>query len=66
MNCRFQLAALQIDFICEMPTPDDIRRSLEALPDTLKDAYGEIYKRILDQSGSAPRLALGAFRGIQC
>ena len=66
MNCRFQLAALQIDFICEMPTPDDVRRSLRVLPDTLKDAYGEIYKRILDQKGSAPRLALSAFRWIQC
>ena len=39
---------------------------MEVLPDTLKDAYGEIYKRILDQSGSAPRLALAAFRWIQC
>ena len=45
-----------------MPTPDDVRCGLEELPDTLKDAYGEIYKRILDQNGSAPRLALGAFR----
>ena len=66
MNYRFQLAALQIDFICKMPTPNDVRHSLKALPDTLKDAYGEIYKRILDQKGSAPRLALGAFRWIRC
>ena len=66
MNYRFQLAALQIDFICEMPTPNDVRRGLETLPDTLKDAYGEIYKRILAQKGSAPRLALGAFRWIRC
>ena len=48
-----------------MPTPNDVRRGLEALPDTLKEAYGEIYKRILDQNGSAPRLALCAFRWIQ-
>ena len=49
-----------------MPTPNDILRGLEALPDTLKDAYSEIYQRILDQKGSAPRLALAAFRWIQC
>ena len=30
------------------------------------DRDGEIYKRILDQKGSAPQLALGAFRWIQC
>ena len=65
MNYRFQLAALQIDFICEMPTPNDVRRGLEVLPDTLKEAYGEIYKRILSQKGSASRLALAAFRWIQ-
>ena len=65
MNYRFQLAALQIDFICEMPTPNDVRRGLEELPDTLKEAYGEIYKRILSQKGSASRLALAAFRWIQ-
>ena len=47
-NYNFQLAALQIDYICEIPTPGDVRSGLEALPDTLKDAYGEIYKRILD------------------
>ena len=63
---RFQLAALQIDYICEMTTPNDVRRGLEALPDTLKGAYGEIYKRILDQKGSAPQLALAAFRWIHC
>ena len=66
MNYRFQLAALQIAFICEMPTEIDVRRGLGELPDSLKDAYGEIYKRILDQNGSAPRLALRAFRWIQC
>ena len=66
MNCRFQLAALQINLICNMPSPSDIRHGLEVLPETMKDAYGKIYKRILDQDGSAPRLALGAFRWIKC
>ena len=49
-----------------MLTPNDVERGLEALPDTLKGAYDEIYKRILDQNGSAPRLAVGAFRWMQC
>ena len=48
-----------------MATQNDIRRSLKALPDTLTDAYDEIYERILRQKGSAPRLALNAFRWIQ-
>ena len=66
MVYRFQLAALQIDLICEISTEDGIRRSLKALPDTLKDAYDEIYKRILAQKDTGPRLALRAFRWIQC
>ena len=49
-----------------MRTLNDVREGLKALPDTLMDAYGEIYKRILDQKGSAPRLALAAFRWVQC
>ena len=66
MNARFQLAALQIAFLCKMPTEYDVRHSLECLPDTLTHAYDEIYKRILAQKGSAPQLALNAFRWIQC
>ena len=49
-----------------MSTTNDVRRGLEELPDTLKDAYREIYKRILSQKGCASRLALAAFRWIQC
>ena len=66
MDYRFQLAALQIDFICEMSNQNDVQCGLEELPNALKDAYDEIYKRILAQNGSAPRLALKAFRWIQC
>ncbi|KAI5841659.1 hypothetical protein BZA05DRAFT_360374, partial [Tricharina praecox] len=62
----FQLAALQIDFLSEMTTQDDVRRGLRALPDTLAQAYDAIYKRILRQKGNAPQLALNAFRWIQC
>ncbi|KAF8244871.1 hypothetical protein K440DRAFT_507130, partial [Wilcoxina mikolae CBS 423.85] len=43
----FQLAALQITFLCQMGTEADVRSSLQALPDTLTEAYDEIYKRIL-------------------
>jgi len=49
-----------------MATQVDVRSQLNALPDTLIDAYGEIYQRILAQKGSAPRLALKAFQWIQC
>ena len=49
-----------------MLTPHDVERGLEGIPNTLKDAYDEIYNRILDQNGSDPRLALRAFRWIQC
>jgi len=48
-----------------MPTEQDVRHSLERLPDTLTRAYDEIYTRILAQEGSAPQLALNAFRWIQ-
>ncbi|KAF8535525.1 hypothetical protein BDD12DRAFT_782443, partial [Trichophaea hybrida] len=62
----FQLAALHITFLCEMLTEDDVRNSLQDLPDTLKDAYDETYSRILTQKRSAPDIALNAFRWIQC
>jgi len=45
---------------------DDVRDNLKVLPETLTDAYGEIYNRILKQKGSAPRLALNAFQWVQC
>ncbi|KAI5857243.1 hypothetical protein BZA05DRAFT_332021, partial [Tricharina praecox] len=61
----FQLAALHITSLCDMSTHKDVRCSLKALPKTLKDAYTEIYSRILAQDGSAPRLAINAFRWIQ-
>ena len=49
-----------------MVTADDVRDNLEVLPETLTDAYDEIYSRIRKQKGSAPRLALKAFRWVQC
>ncbi|KAF8535474.1 hypothetical protein BDD12DRAFT_752039, partial [Trichophaea hybrida] len=53
----FQLAAVQITFLCQMETEVDIRASLKDLPDTLTKAYDETYRCILAQKRSAPRLA---------
>ncbi|KAF8422204.1 hypothetical protein EV426DRAFT_512093, partial [Tirmania nivea] len=63
---NFQLAALQVSFLCEMQSESDIKRNLTTLPDTLKDIYNELYNGILTQKGTAPRIALNAFRWIQC
>jgi len=49
-----------------MVTQPDVQSSLGELPDTLALAYDKIYERILKQKGSAPQLALNAFRWIQC
>jgi len=49
-----------------MTTQKYVRNSLRTLPDTLTAAYEEIYQQILWQRGSGPRLALNAFRWIQC
>jgi hypothetical protein len=64
MKNRFQLATLQITFLCQMYTETDVRSNLNNLPKNLINAYDEIYKRILDQEGSGPQLALNAFRWI--
>ncbi|KAI5784286.1 hypothetical protein FPQ18DRAFT_298011, partial [Pyronema domesticum] len=62
----FQLAALQITSLCHQFTEGDVRRSLQTLPDTLTAAYNDIYHSITSQKGNASRLALSAFRWIQC
>ncbi|KAI5782140.1 hypothetical protein FPQ18DRAFT_283943, partial [Pyronema domesticum] len=63
---KFQLAALQITSLCQKFTEGDVRRSLQTLPDTLADAYNDIYNHIIAQKGDTPQLALNAFRWIQC
>ncbi|KAF8428812.1 hypothetical protein EV426DRAFT_543824, partial [Tirmania nivea] len=63
---NFQLAALQVNFLCEMQSESDVKQNLTTLPDTLTDIYNEIYNGILMQKGSAPQIALNAFRWIQC
>ncbi|KAF8418102.1 hypothetical protein EV426DRAFT_539987, partial [Tirmania nivea] len=60
------LAALQVSFLCEMQSESDVKQNLTTLPDTLKDIYNELYNGILMQKGSASRIALNAFRWIQC
>ncbi|KAF8422189.1 hypothetical protein EV426DRAFT_535554, partial [Tirmania nivea] len=60
------LAALQVSFPCKMQLESDVMRNLTTLPDTLKKIYEEIYKGILTQEGRAPKIALNAFRWIQC
>ncbi|KAI5790570.1 hypothetical protein FPQ18DRAFT_277531, partial [Pyronema domesticum] len=62
----FQLAALQITFLCQFRTEGNVKDNLKTLPDTLATAYDDIYKRIIAQKGDAPQLALNAFRWIQC
>ena len=49
-----------------MVHPDDVRDSLKVLPETLIDAYGEIYNRIRKQGRRGSQLALNAFRWVQC
>jgi len=52
--------------LCDLILADDVRDSLKVLPETLTDAYGEIYNRIRNQSRRASQLALNAFRWVQC
>jgi len=65
VNVGFLLAALHIDFLCEKSTPGDVKLGLTALPNTLTDAYDKTYNHILQQEGSARRLALNAFCWIK-
>ncbi|KAF8241380.1 hypothetical protein K440DRAFT_572817, partial [Wilcoxina mikolae CBS 423.85] len=43
----FQLAVLQITYLCQMDTERDVRDNLNGLPDTLTKAYEGIYTRFL-------------------
>ncbi|RPB22319.1 hypothetical protein L211DRAFT_333519 [Terfezia boudieri ATCC MYA-4762] len=63
---NFQLAALHLGFLRKMRREKDIKQNLTVLPKTLTLAYDEIYEGILAQEGSAPQMALNAFRWIQC
>jgi len=48
-----------------MTTESEVRNGLRHLPDTLRDAYQQIYKLILAQPPGARRKALNAFRWIK-
>ncbi|KAI5810798.1 hypothetical protein BZA77DRAFT_161382 [Pyronema omphalodes] len=60
----FQLAALHITSLRQAFTAGDVRRGLQTLPGTLTAAYNDIYHSI--QRLHSSRLALSAFRWIQC
>jgi len=49
-----------------MAIPEDVRDSLKVLPETLTNAFGEIYNRIRMQCRHASQLAVNAFRCVQC
>lgn len=65
-KCRFQWVSLQISQLLDLYRPSDIRDRLGKLPETLKDAYDEIYEKIQAQKGSAPVIADRAFQWIMC
>jgi len=49
-----------------MAIPEDVRDRLKVLPETLTNAFGEIYNRIHMQCRHASQLAVNAFRCVQC
>lgn len=65
-QCRFQWVSLQINQLLELSRPSDIRDRLGKLPESLKDAYDEIYDKIRAQKGSAPAMADRAFQWVMC
>ena len=68
-NCtlsRFQWASLQIAQLLELLRERDIRDRLGKLPETLEEAYNEIYARIQAQKGSAPDIANRVFQWVIC
>lgn len=59
--------SLQIAQLLELlPRERDIRNRLGKLPETLEEAYDEIYARICAQKGSAPDIANRAFQWVMC
>jgi hypothetical protein len=62
---RYQVLARRAShrFSLQNVYQNDVRRNLKVFPETLMDAYDEIYRRILAQKGSAPQLALNASGG---
>ncbi|PGH16010.1 hypothetical protein AJ79_01990 [Helicocarpus griseus UAMH5409] len=62
----FQWAALQIAEILELELESDIRDRLGRLPESLKEAYDEIFEKIKRGKGSKPAIAIRAFQWIMC
>ena len=57
---------LQIEQLKELPLEYDIRKRLGKLPDSLDEAYDEIYAKIRARKGSLPEIANRAFQWIMC
>ncbi|KAJ5978365.1 hypothetical protein N7501_001707 [Penicillium viridicatum] len=62
----FLLASVQLRFIEDKLSPDEIRDRLRILPPGLSDAYGAIMKRIEDQSHENVRRAKEVLLWIVC
>lgn len=65
MSHRFHPVAFQIYLICKMLPPNGVRRGLEASPDTLKAAYGEIYPRVYSWPGASTSIGR-SYESILC
>lgn len=63
---RFQWVSLQIAALRELCCERDIRNRLGKLPETLKTAYDELYRKIQSQKESAPIIANRAFQWVMC
>ncbi|MCJ1425780.1 hypothetical protein MMC29_003680 [Sticta canariensis] len=57
----FQRVSLQITMLLKFSRERDIRNRLEKLPQTLEEAYEELYLKIRSQEGSTPMIAYRAF-----
>ena len=64
--CRFQWVVLQIRHLHTLSRERDIETLLGKLPQTLKEAYDEIFGRIQLAGGSAPEVAARAFQWMMC
>ncbi|KAK2784701.1 hypothetical protein FQN52_008929 [Onygenales sp. PD_12] len=62
----FQWAALQMAEILELELESEIRERLGRLPANLKDAYDEIYTKIIVSKGKKSEIAIRAFQWVMC
>ncbi|KAF6803043.1 hypothetical protein CSOJ01_11165 [Colletotrichum sojae] len=65
-NGMFQWAALQVKQLLDLTTTAAIKDRLGKLPETLKDAYNEIYAKINALHSEDRKLATRAFQWVMC